>query len=114
MSRRTTFAVALALTSATAAAAPPSRAEQDRGETLYTTYCIACHTTQVHWRDKHLARDWAGLKAQVTRWQTNIGLGWPEADIDAVARYLNGLYYRFPPAGDELGLAMTGTSRERF
>jgi hypothetical protein len=36
-----------------------------RGELLYSTHCVSCHTTQVHWRDKKLATDWTGLKAQV-------------------------------------------------
>jgi len=29
-----------------------------RGELLYSTHCIACHTAQVHWRDKKQATDW--------------------------------------------------------
>ena len=67
-----------------------------RGELLYSTYCIACHTTQVHWRDEKLATNWAGLKFQVRRWQGNIGLGLGEDDVGAIASYLNGLYYHFP------------------
>ena len=31
------------------AAVPPS------GELIYKTYCIGCHTTEVHWREKRLA-----------------------------------------------------------
>jgi mono/diheme cytochrome c family protein len=27
----------------------------NRGERLYTTHCIACHSTQMHWRDKWVA-----------------------------------------------------------
>jgi mono/diheme cytochrome c family protein len=67
-----------------------------RGELLYTTHCIACHTTQVHWREKKLATDWAGLVTQVERWQKNANLGWNGEDADAVARYLNAAYYHFP------------------
>jgi mono/diheme cytochrome c family protein len=71
----------------------PDRA---RGELLYTTHCVGCHSTQVHWRDRTLATDWTTLKAQVFRWQSNTGLGWPDDDVVAVTRYLNALYYRFP------------------
>lgn len=24
-----------------------------RGELLYSTHCIACHSTQIHWREKN-------------------------------------------------------------
>lgn len=72
----------------------------DRGALLYETHCIACHGTQMHWRDAKAARDWNGLKAQVRRWQAQVGLGWNDGDIDAVAAHLNQRYYRFArPAG---------------
>ncbi len=67
-----------------------------RGELLYSTHCVGCHSTQVHWRDKTLATDWRSLRAQVFRWQSNTGLGWSDDDVVAVARYLNDLYYRYP------------------
>ena len=75
-----------------------------RGELLYRTHCIGCHTTQVHWRQKTLASDWASLAAQVERWQKNAKLGWSDDDVDAVARYLKAAYYRFPlPDGKPVG-----------
>jgi hypothetical protein len=70
--------------------------EASRGELLYSTHCIACHTSQVHWRDQRLANDWSSLKAQVRRWASNTGLQWEEQDVNAVARYLNRMYYDFP------------------
>ncbi|WP_397409390.1 cytochrome C [Polaromonas sp.] len=73
-----------------------SRTDVLRGELLYSTHCIACHSTQLHWRDRKAARNWASLKAEVERWQKNSGLGWREEDVSDVARYLNALYYRFP------------------
>lgn len=66
-----------------------------RGELLYSTHCITCHTEQMHWRAKTLATDWNNLKAQVRRWQGNASLGWSEEDIVEVARYLNARFYRF-------------------
>lgn len=75
-----------------------ARTETDalRGELLYSTHCIGCHNAQLHWRDKKAATNWASLKAEVERWQKTSGLGWREADVTDVARYLNALYYRFP------------------
>ena len=78
---------------------------QTRGELLYTTHCVTCHTTQIHWRDDKQAYDWDSLKSQVRRWQGNAGLQWGEADITEVSRYLNETIYRYPPLADRLGLA---------
>jgi hypothetical protein len=72
-----------------------TRTEEPRGELIYATYCVYCHTTQVHWRDGRLAIDWTSLRHQVRRWQDYVGLGLGEDDVDAVARYLNGRYYYF-------------------
>lgn len=72
------------------------KAESTRGELLYMTHCIACHDAQVHWRDKKIARDWNGLKAQVRRWQGIQGLMWRDDDVLDVARFLNARYYNYP------------------
>ena len=71
-------------------------AQPARGELLYSTHCISCHTAQIHWRDRKSATDWSSLQAQVRRWQDNIGLAWSNDDIAQVARYLNALHYRYP------------------
>lgn len=84
-------ASAIARADLMAQAAPP-------GELLYTTHCIACHTKQVHWRDRKLAKDWPSLVAEVRRWERAGRLGWSDADVDDVARYLNATIYRFPEA----------------
>jgi mono/diheme cytochrome c family protein len=95
MRTRTKILVAgvFAVINATASAqtAPPA----SRGELLYTTYCIACHTAEVHWRQKKLAVDWASLNQQVRRWAGNAGLAWGDEEIVEVARYLNTVHYRF-------------------
>ena len=77
------------------AGAQPARGAT-RGELLYSTHCITCHSTQVHWRDKKLATDWTRLQAEVRRWQEVSGLGWVDDDITEVARYLNVRYYHYP------------------
>ncbi|WP_411883320.1 cytochrome C [Polaromonas sp. YR568] len=85
-------AMALAALAAHAQTTPaPSR-----GELLYTTHCIACHTSQMHWRSNRRAHDWESLTLQVRLWQGNTGLRWDEADIAEVAGYLNDTIYRYP------------------
>ena len=71
-----------------------------RGEMLYSTHCIACHTAKVHWRDDKLAKDWASLNSQVRRWQRNAELKWSDDDIAEVARYLNASHYHFSEPAD--------------
>lgn len=76
-------------------AAQAQSAEPSRGRLLYETHCIACHNSQMHWRDQRLARDWPGLVAQVRGWQARAELGWSDGDITEVARHLNDTIYRF-------------------
>jgi len=78
---------------------------QSRGELLYQTHCIECHTTQMHWRDKKQATNWASLKAQVSRWQATAMLGWSDADIVDVANHLNERFYRFDKPSDRVSAA---------
>jgi len=95
MKGRWIFAVLLVwLASHAIASAQPNRAVS-RGELLYSTHCIACHTAKVHWRDKKLAKDWVSLNAQVRRWQGNAELKWSDDDIAEVARYLNASHYHY-------------------
>jgi mono/diheme cytochrome c family protein len=68
---------------------------EQRGELLYSTHCIACHNSTIHWREQRLVTDWKSLKAQVNRWQSYTKLGWREQDIVDVALYLNIHYYNF-------------------
>jgi hypothetical protein len=83
-----------------ALAAAPAAHAQSRGELLYATHCLECHTTQMHWRERKLATDWASLREQVRRWQAAALLDWSEQDVREVARHLNETIYRFaPPAG---------------
>lgn len=82
----------------------PEVAAQSRGQLLYDTHCVACHTAQVHWRDKKLVGDWASLKAQVQRWQQVSSLGWPAADVVEVSRYLNNTIYHIEKNADRLTL----------
>jgi mono/diheme cytochrome c family protein len=91
------------LCSHVAAAQTAPTVVESRGELLYSTHCIACHTAKIHWRDSKLATDWASLKEQVRRWSTNTGLTWGDDDILAVSRHLNTLYYHFPGGDGQIG-----------
>ena len=88
--------VALTAAAGLAQAQPTPESVTTRGELLYSTHCIECHTTQMHWRANRQARDWDTLKFQVRRWQGVASLGWRESDVDDVARYLNDTIYKFP------------------
>jgi mono/diheme cytochrome c family protein len=96
MPRKSKLVVLSILLVAVSGSQAASMQSASRGEMLYSTHCIACHNTQVHWRDKRLARDWPTLQAEVQRWQKFTNLGWGEEDVTIVARYLNTLYYRYP------------------
>ena len=94
-------AVRCLLLAAVLAAAPGAplhaqASEPSRGRLLYQTHCVACHNSQMHWRDRRIARDWPGLVEQVRAWQARASLGWSEGDIVEVARHLNDTIYRFP------------------
>jgi len=89
--KRSLLACLAALPAALAQPAMPAA----RGELLYSTHCIACHSREIHWRQKKLATDWASLNVQVRRWAGNGGLGWSDEEIADVARYLNAVHYRF-------------------
>jgi hypothetical protein len=95
---KSTFVVLLVLISNLADAQALPLRDATRGELLYTTHCLACHSGTVHWRDKKLVTDPASLQAQVRRWQRLSGLGWGDQDVVEVARYLNALYYHYAPS----------------
>lgn len=77
--------------------------DASHGQLLYDTHCISCHGTQVHWRGQRLAHNWTSLQAQVQRWQSNSALGWREADVQDVTRYLSDSIYHFEPAASAQG-----------
>lgn len=87
----------LALAAMLIAVALPAAAAEDptRGRLLYETHCIACHNSQMHWRDQRLARDWAGLEQQVRHWQGRANLNWNDDDVLEVVRHLNDRIYRY-------------------
>ena len=100
-----------ALAGASALSNAQSVPSETRGQLLYNTHCISCHTTQMHWRNDRKAFDWDSLKEQVRRWQGNAALQWGEADITEVARHLNDTIYNFPQTADRVSKALPVGSR---
>ncbi len=98
------FVVAQGLPQIPAQTPAQSTVQESRGALLYTTHCVACHTTQMHWRADKLATDWDSLQFQVRRWQGNAGLQWADADITEVARYLNDTIYQYPQTANRVGV----------
>ena len=95
MIRRTLLAALCALFADLAIADGQRTYDPSRGELLYSTHCIACHGTQVHWRDKKLATDWPRLLSEVRHWEGFARLKWTDDDVAEVARYLNAMYYHY-------------------
>jgi mono/diheme cytochrome c family protein len=100
--RSVALPIALAVVTVLGACARPAEETQmapidaNRGRLLYENACVACHTTQAHWRDKSIVTDWHGLLGQVSRWQAIARQDWTEAEIRDVAAYLNQRFYRLP------------------
>jgi hypothetical protein len=88
--------------------AAPSAMGQSRGELLYTTHCISCHTTEMHWRDNRSASNWPAVKAQVRRWQDVASLAWSDGDILDVSRYLNETIYHFDQTAEPVSSSSRG------
>jgi mono/diheme cytochrome c family protein len=79
---------------------PTAVSARRKGELLYSTQCIACHTSQGHWRDGKLATNWSSLRAEVRRRQATGMLQQSEEDVLHVTRSLNDTFngFRRPPA----------------
>ena len=92
----------------------PSVRSESRGELLYSTHCIACHTTQIHWRERKLAVDWTSLKAQVQNWQGAAVLTWTDDDVMDVTRYLNLAFYHFGQTPDPLAMQRPHPAQQSF
>jgi cytochrome c553 len=89
--------LAIAIIHATAAATP-----LERGEKLHNQYCTGCHADMtggdgvaLYTREQRRVHSSAALKGQVRRCASGKGLEWSDADVTAVAKYLNTQYYHF-------------------
>jgi hypothetical protein len=57
--------------------------------------CSSCHGTEVYSRADHRVKNFAGLVAQVTRCNNNVGTGLTKDEIKSLSTYLNDQYYKF-------------------
>jgi len=87
---------AVLLLAALAPAVPAVAADAARGQALYESRCGECHTKSVHQRESRKATTFAGVLAQVGRWNDTLGGDWTAEDIEDVAVYLNQRYYKYP------------------
>ncbi|WP_295687555.1 cytochrome c [uncultured Nevskia sp.] len=68
--------------------------DMQRGQMLYETNCVSCHTTEAHWRENSIVGSWSDVLVQVERWQRNAGQNWGSPEINDVAAYLNVNFYK--------------------
>ena len=94
--RHRALATALLCAGITAAPAPAGAQDTARGRALYEARCDRCHETSVHQRSRRAAGSFAEIRGYVVRWDRELGPIWTREDIDAVTRWLNERYYRYP------------------
>jgi len=78
---------------------PAQAADAERGRMLYGLRCGECHSESVHGRAHRDARNFGEVLSYVVRWNSQLGIGWRQEDINDVARYVNDTYYGFPCEG---------------
>lgn len=76
---------------------------EGRGATLYSQHCGSCHDSLMHLQGDRRTRSYLGVAAKVRFYSELLQLEWTEPEIDAVAAYLNGMYYHFPMPGVDEG-----------
>lgn len=70
-------------------------APSERGQELHEASCLQCHGSEIYTRDERLVTSLDGLKRQVQRCESALGLTWFDEDIADVAAYLNHHFYQF-------------------
>lgn len=66
-----------------------------RGQLLYENHCQVCHDSRAHIRSNRKARSPADVEMWVKRWSGYLKLGWAEAEVMDVTKYLDDRYYKF-------------------
>jgi mono/diheme cytochrome c family protein len=90
LTRRTALCALLSLAGVT----PVIAADLQRGKELHDNHCRMCHDSIAYKRGDRIAKDYAQVKAQVIRWQTNTGLQWSAEDIENVTAYVARTFYK--------------------
>ena len=68
------------------------------GADLHSAHCTRCHGSEVYQRPQRLVNTYAELRQRVQQCELMAELGWFEEEVEAVAKYLNDTFYRFPAA----------------
>ena len=71
------------------------------GKDLHDANCLSCHASLmggdpnvIYTRSDRRVNSIAGLRSQVTRCKTTVGVPWPEDQIEDVVEYLNANFYK--------------------
>jgi len=75
--------------------APAHAGDPAQGEKLHQQHCVSCHGTEVYTRDNRMINSMGSLVTQVNRCNVNLGTGWFDDEVEAVAAYLSENYYKF-------------------
>jgi mono/diheme cytochrome c family protein len=86
--------IGLLMCAAVVADSSAHAADLERGKLLHDNHCRMCHDSVAYKRDSTAVKDYAQIRAQVVRWQSNTGLRWSSDDIDNVTAYLAQTYYK--------------------
>lgn len=71
------------------------------GKDLHNANCQSCHTSlmggdpdKIYTRADRRVSSLEGLKKQVTRCKTTVGVAWPDDQVQDVVEYLNTRFYK--------------------
>ena len=71
------------------------------GKDLHDANCLSCHSSlmggnpnMIYTRSDRRVNSIDGLRNQVTRCKTTVGVPWPEDQIEDVVEYLNNNFYK--------------------
>ena len=72
------------------------------GKILHDSNCMSCHTTimngkpnDIYTRENRRIESYEGLVNQVNRCESNLGIVWPQTQVDDVVTFLNQSFYKF-------------------
>jgi cytochrome c1 len=70
-------------------------ADIKNGKQLQQKNCMSCHDDSMYTRDERRVKDLSGLRTQVQRCESTLGLTWFDEEVDDVTAYLNQSFYKF-------------------
>ena len=77
------------------AATATQAADVKHGKQLQQKNCMSCHDDGMYTREDRFIKNLSGLRSQVQRCESTLGLTWFDEDVDAVTAYLNKKFYKF-------------------